>query len=113
MITQITKSLIITINISISTTVFAFNTQEEHNQICLECHKNSKNYNHDEDFYEARSMGKLKSISDLKGQINRCSNFYGSAWFPEKEVQIVKHLNNKYYQFINKIEKTIQASNIE
>jgi hypothetical protein len=112
MITQITKSLIITINISISTTVFAFNTKEEHNQICLECHKNSKNYNHDEDFYEARSMGKLKSISDLNGQINRCSNFYGSAWFPEEEAQIVKYLNNKYYQFI-KNEKTIQASNTE
>jgi len=69
--------------ITISSSVLAFDSLDEHQG----------------DFYEARSEGKLKSYKDLKGQINRCSNFYSSAWFPEEEAEIVSYLNNEYYGF--------------
>ncbi len=81
--------------ITISSSVLAFDSLDEHQGACLQCHGN----NHDADFYEARSEGKLKSYKDLKGQINRCSNFYSSAWFPEEEAEIVSYLNNEYYGF--------------
>jgi hypothetical protein len=33
-------------------------------------------------------------------KINRSTNFYDSAWFPEEEAEIVKYVNDEYYQLI-------------
>lgn len=110
---QIFKTLIILVGINTLNPAFAFNTKESHKENCLNCHKeNGTSYSHDKEFYESRSINgnKLKSFTDLKAQINRCSNYYDTAWFPEEEADIVKYLNDKYYQFsINS--QVLQASN--
>ncbi|MBT3276636.1 hypothetical protein [Candidatus Thioglobus sp.] len=110
---QILKTLALAISLSAISTSFAFNPKDIHNETCLNCHKdNGANYSHDNNFYESRSLNniKLKSFADLKAQINRCSNYYDSAWFPEEEAEIVKYLNDEYYQFIMNA-KAIQARN--
>jgi hypothetical protein len=97
---QILKKIFTAISISTSLSVTAFVQSEEHNKNCLNCHKEGKaNYDHTAHFYDTRSLGKLKNFADLKAQINRCSNYYDSAWWPEEEVKIVKYLNGEYYQF--------------
>ncbi|ALE52845.1 hypothetical protein SP60_06305 [Candidatus Thioglobus autotrophicus] len=110
---KILKALAITLSFSLLNTATAFNAQDIHNETCLNCHKDSgANYSHNREFYESRSLGgaKIKNFADLKGQINRCSNYYDSAWFPEEEKEIVKYLNDEYYQFIMNV-KVVQASN--
>ncbi len=109
---QILKVLILTLTIGIVNTAFAFGAKDIHNESCLNCHKgNGAKYKHDVDFYESRSLDgvKLKNFADLKAQINRCSNYYDTAWWPEEEARIVKYLNDEYYQFIMNA-KVIQAS---
>ena len=109
---QIIKTIITVLTLSAANTTFAFNSEDIHNETCLNCHKdNGASYNHDANFYESRSLNgvKLKSFADLRAQINRCSNYYDTAWFPEEEAEIVKYLNDEYYQFIMNA-KVIQAS---
>lgn len=110
---KILKALTITLSFSLVNTAAAFIAQDIHNETCLSCHKDSgANYSHNLEFYESRALvgAKLKNFADLKGQINRCSNYYDSAWFPEEEKEIVKYLNDEYYQFIIDA-KVVQASN--
>jgi hypothetical protein len=93
------KKIFTVINISASLSVTAFVQSEAHNKNCLNCHEDGEaNYDHAAHFYDTRSLGKLKNFTDLKAQINRCSNYYDSAWWAE-EVKIVKYLNDEYYQF--------------
>ncbi|SFV76744.1 hypothetical protein MNB_SUP05-4-404 [hydrothermal vent metagenome] len=111
---QIITTLTLALGLTITCNAVAFEIKGTHDQSCLNCHKdNGANYNHDNEFYESRSLAgtKLKNHADLKAQINRCSNFYDSAWFPEEEAEIVKYVNDEYYQFImNAV--VVQASNL-
>jgi len=77
-----------------SFSVFANEGHDLHKESCLECHTAP----HNKDFY-TRDDRKVKDLSQLSGQVSRCTGFFRVGWFPEEEKSVVDYLNENYYKF--------------
>ena len=64
--------------------------QELHKSNCVSCH--------DDSVYQRQNRS-VKSMADLKAQIQRCELTIDLGWSPEEVDSIAGYLNTKYYHF--------------
>ncbi|WXU00871.1 MAG: hypothetical protein Ctma_1606 [Catillopecten margaritatus gill symbiont] len=78
----------------ISTTAFANEGQELHEESCVACHR----VQHDDAFY-MRDDRKMSDFPALRTQVSMCANVVGAGWFPEEEKTVLDYLNKQHYKF--------------